>query len=473
MDQASLSGITGSLWTSVSVVPSTGSTNADLLARDGPEGQVLVAESQTAGRGRMGRTWVSEPGAALTFSVLLRPVPVPAARRGWLPLLTGVAVASAVRDVSGVAAVLKWPNDVLVGSRKLAGILAEQAGDLVVIGIGLNVATSLDALPSSRGGLPATSLLVEGASVSREAVLAGILRELERRYVAFRDDPSPGGRGDLLAEYRGLCDTLGRSVRVELPGGRVLAGVAEDVDADGRLLVAPSPGGAPPTPVSAGDVIHVRLLRPALAPLRLCSCFLPSGRQKTGTKRREPGSATRGLTMSRMGFDRSLAAGEEAVMILRPHWKTLVRPILLTFVVVAVLLAGEVLIPVSKAAAAERLALAVVAIALIMWWLMYPLLRWRTTVYELTNRRMRLRDGIVARNGRDIPLSRITDVSFRKGPLDRLLGSGTLIVESAGEHGQLRLTEIPDVERVQATLFQLVEDERAHADRDGWQAAGP
>jgi membrane protein YdbS with pleckstrin-like domain len=177
--------------------------------------------------------------------------------------------------------------------------------------------------------------------------------------------------------------------------------------------------------------------------------------------------------MSRMGFDRSLAAGEEAVMILHPHWKTLVRPILLTFVVVAVLLVGEVLIPASKAAAAERLALAVVAIALIMWWLVYPLLRWRTTVYELTSRRMRLRDGIVARNGRDIPLSRITDVSFRKGPLDRLLGSGTLIVESAGEHGQLRLTEIPDVERVQATLFQLVEDERAHADRDDWQAAGP
>lgn len=177
--------------------------------------------------------------------------------------------------------------------------------------------------------------------------------------------------------------------------------------------------------------------------------------------------------MSRMGFDRSLAAGEEAVMILHPHWKTLVRPILLTFVVVAALLVGEVLIPVSKAAAAERLALAVVAIALIMWWLMYPLLRWRTTVYELTSRRLRLRDGIVARNGRDIPLSRITDVSFRKGPLDRLLGSGTLIVESAGEHGQIRLTEIPDVERVQATLFQLVEDERARADRDDWQAAGP
>ena len=176
--------------------------------------------------------------------------------------------------------------------------------------------------------------------------------------------------------------------------------------------------------------------------------------------------------MSRMGFDRSLASGEEVIAIFQPHWKTLVRPILLTFLVVAVLLVGEVLIPGSRAANAERLALAVVAIVLLMWWLTYPLLRWRTTVYELTTRRLRLRDGIIARNGRDIPLSRITDVSFRKGPLDRLLGSGTLVVESAGEHGQLRLTEIPNAERVQATLFQLVEDERARADRDDSHAAG-
>jgi len=246
----------GGLWTSLEVVAVAGSTNADLLRRGGAEGQVLVAESQVAGRGRMGRSWVSEPGASLTFSVLLRPVSMPASRRGWLPLLTGVSVACAVRDVSGVAAVLKWPNDVLAGSRKLAGILAEQSGDAVVIGIGLNVATPADALPVSPAGLPATSLLVEGASVSREALLARILLELERRYAAFSDDPDPARTG-LLAEYRALCATLGRPVRVELPGGSVLIGVAEDIDADGRLLVA-SPEGKPPAPVSAGDVIHVR-----------------------------------------------------------------------------------------------------------------------------------------------------------------------------------------------------------------------
>ena len=174
--------------------------------------------------------------------------------------------------------------------------------------------------------------------------------------------------------------------------------------------------------------------------------------------------------MSGMGYDHSLAVGEESVAVLHPHWKTLVRPIALTFLVVAVLLVAEVAIPAGKAAAAGRLALGVVAIVLLMWWLVYPLLRWRTTTYELTTRRMRLRDGIIARHGRDIPLSRITDVSFRKGPLDRLLDCGTLVVESAGEHGELVLTAIPHVEKVQATLFQLVEEERLRTDRNDRQA---
>jgi uncharacterized membrane protein YdbT with pleckstrin-like domain len=166
-----------------------------------------------------------------------------------------------------------------------------------------------------------------------------------------------------------------------------------------------------------------------------------------------------------MGHDRSLAVGEEPVAILHPHWKTLVGPVALTFLVVAALLVGEVLIPGGKWAAVERLALAAVAVVLLMWWLMYPVLVWRTTVYELTTRRMRLRDGILTRNGRDIPLSRVTDVSFRKGVLDRVFGSGTLVVESAGEHGELALTAIPQVERVSAMLFQLVEDERRSSGR--------
>jgi membrane protein YdbS with pleckstrin-like domain len=97
---------------------------------------------------------------------------------------------------------------------------------------------------------------------------------------------------------------------------------------------------------------------------------------------------------------------------------------------------------------------------------MVPVLRWRTTTYELTTRRLRMRDGIVVRHGRDIPLARINDVSFERGPLDRLLGSGRLVVESAGEHGQIVLRDIPRVERTQATLFRLVEEEQRRLERD-------
>ena len=164
-----------------------------------------------------------------------------------------------------------------------------------------------------------------------------------------------------------------------------------------------------------------------------------------------------------MGRDRSLAVGEQSVEALHPHWKTLVGPVLSAFVIVAALLVGEVLIPGGREAVIERLAAAALAIALLIWWLMYPLLKWRTTRYELTTKRMRLRTGVVARNGSDIPLSRITDVSFRKSALDRLLGCGTLVVEAAGEHAEIILPQVPHVERVSATLFQLVEDERLRA----------
>jgi uncharacterized membrane protein YdbT with pleckstrin-like domain len=168
-----------------------------------------------------------------------------------------------------------------------------------------------------------------------------------------------------------------------------------------------------------------------------------------------------------MGRDRSLAVGEESAEVLHPHWKTLVGPVVLAFVIVAALLVGEVLIPVGRNAAVERLAAAAGAVVLLMWWLVYPLLRWRTTRYELTTRRMRLRTGVFTRNGSDIPLSRITDVSFRKTLGDRLLGCGTLVVESAGEHAEIVLPQVPHVERVSARLFQLVEDERLRASTIG------
>lgn len=167
-----------------------------------------------------------------------------------------------------------------------------------------------------------------------------------------------------------------------------------------------------------------------------------------------------------MSQDASLAGDEQLVLRLHPHWKTLIRPVLVALLVVAVALVAEVLIPSGRAAPVIRLVLAAVAIGVLMLWLMIPVLRWQTTSYELTTRRLRMRDGIVTRRGRDIPLSRINDISFAKGPLDRLLGSGRLVVESAGEHGQIVLADIPRVESAQATLYQLVEAEQRRLERN-------
>jgi membrane protein YdbS with pleckstrin-like domain len=168
-----------------------------------------------------------------------------------------------------------------------------------------------------------------------------------------------------------------------------------------------------------------------------------------------------------MDFGDSFTDDEQPVLLLRPHWKTLVRPWLLAAIVVAAALVVEAVIPSGSAAAAERLAVGVVALLALMVWLMVPVLRWRTTTYELTTRRLRMREGILTRRGRDIPLVRINDVSFQKGPLDRLLGSGRLVVESAGEHGQILLNDIPRVEYVQATLFRLSEEEQRRLERNG------
>jgi len=169
--------------------------------------------------------------------------------------------------------------------------------------------------------------------------------------------------------------------------------------------------------------------------------------------------------MWRMARESSLAGDEQLVLLLHPHWKTLIRPILIAALVVAVALVAEAL-PSGSSALAVRGAVGVAAVLVLMVLLIVPLLRWRTTTYELTTKRLRTRYGIVTRRGRDIPLTRINDVSFEKGPLDRLLGAGRLVVESAGEHGQIVLTDIPRVEYVQATLFRLVEDEQRRLERD-------
>ena len=248
------------LWREIEVVESTGSTNADLLARaqqGEPEGTVLAAEEQRAGRGRMGRAWTAPPRAALTFSLLLKPA-VPPARRGWLPLLTGVAVAAAVTRATGVETGLKWPNDLLAADAKLAGILAEAAGDAVVVGIGLNVSTEPAEFPSPRpGALPATSLRAVGATaLNREDILLAILDGFERWYRAWQQAGGDPDRSGLRPEYTRLSATIGRTIRAELPGGQALSGPAVGVDSDGRLLVLLSSGSE--VAVAAGDVVHLR-----------------------------------------------------------------------------------------------------------------------------------------------------------------------------------------------------------------------
>jgi BirA family biotin operon repressor/biotin-[acetyl-CoA-carboxylase] ligase len=275
-------GLSGSMWRAVEVVEKTGSTNADVLARaraGEAEGLVLVAEEQTAGRGRMDREWVAPPRAALTFSFLLLPSGLPVPRRGWLPLLAGISVVAAVRGATRAKVTLKWPNDVLADGGKLAGILAEAAGEAVVVGIGVNVSTEAEELQRpGPGGLPATSLRMLGSPMlDREQLLIGILLAFERRYQAWRHprgnrylqargNPHLQARGNpaaLRAEYLELCETIGRKVRVERPGGQSVSGDAMDVDSDGRLVLRVSAeeavhtGGAS-VAIAAGDVVHLR-----------------------------------------------------------------------------------------------------------------------------------------------------------------------------------------------------------------------
>jgi BirA family transcriptional regulator, biotin operon repressor / biotin---[acetyl-CoA-carboxylase] ligase len=242
------------LWRAVEVVDAIGSTNAELVARaaaDAAEGLVLVAEHQQAGRGRLDRTWISPPRAGLTVSVLLRP-DVPAARRAWLSLLTGVALAEAVSEAAGVRASLKWPNDLLApDGAKLAGILAESTGAAVVVGVGLNVSTVRSELPDTGTSLA----LVAGRPVDRAAVLLAFLRGFERRYTRWLQvlgDPVSSG---LAADYLAWCSTVGTTVTVTMPDGSTLAGVAEAVDWDGRLVVR-TPAGV--LELASGDVRHVR-----------------------------------------------------------------------------------------------------------------------------------------------------------------------------------------------------------------------
>jgi BirA family biotin operon repressor/biotin-[acetyl-CoA-carboxylase] ligase len=251
-------------WRALDVVAETGSTNADLLARaaagEDIDGAVLIAEHQRAGRGRHGRSWVGAPRAALTLSVGVAAGDVDADAWGWLTLATGVAVVDTVAAETQVDAGLKWPNDVLAGDKKLAGILSEVTADarskkasaprkLIIVGVGLNVAS-----PGEQLAEGATSLMELGvAAPDRHGLARRLLRELGERVAAWR--AAAGADERLMTDYRDRSVTIGSQVRVVLPGDRELVGVASGIDDRGRLCLE---SGGETVAVSAGDVVHLR-----------------------------------------------------------------------------------------------------------------------------------------------------------------------------------------------------------------------
>jgi BirA family biotin operon repressor/biotin-[acetyl-CoA-carboxylase] ligase len=251
----------GGLWHRVDLVPETGSTNADLAARARQgemPGTVLITDYQSAGRGRQGRTWTAPPGSGVAMSILVRPDDIDPPRWTWLSLLTGLAVADGVRRVANVPAVLKWPNDVLVTGRKVCGILSERVdtsrGPACVVGIGINVGLDNAQLPvPSATSLAIAARELGGLLPSRTAVIATVLAAFELLY--GRWEAQRGDDASLAASYTERCDTIGRQVRVMLTGQRSVEGMADRIDADGRLVVRTTSGSAA---YGSGDIVHLQ-----------------------------------------------------------------------------------------------------------------------------------------------------------------------------------------------------------------------
>ncbi len=253
-------------YAALDLVASTGSTNADLLAAadDGAADRtVLIADEQTEGRGRRSRTWASPPGSGVYLSVLVRPSNVPPARLGTLSLVAGLALMHAAQQTAEIDAVLKWPNDLLVGAdrTKAAGVLSEvvpdAAGQAAVVGVGMNITAPPEGAEAGPGGLAPGSFAEAGAKVTdRTALTASFLRAFVEMEAAWRLNDGDVERSGVLTGYREACGTIGQRVRAELPDGAALTGVAVDVDAEGQLLIKLDDGT--PKAVSAGDIVHLR-----------------------------------------------------------------------------------------------------------------------------------------------------------------------------------------------------------------------
>lgn len=245
-------------WSRVDVCGVVGSTNAVSLTEPVPW-RVVVAEQQDAGRGRHSRAWVSPAGTSVAMSMTV-PLPPRPEEWGWIPLVTGLAVRDALARVGGDAldVALKWPNDVLIRASdgsgellKVCGILCESAGDVVVVGVGVNVSVAREDLPVPT----ATSLALEGFSgqAAREQVVIAVAEAFATRFATLSNG-GPFVRG-LRADYRQRCSTIGLDVRIHVPGDQIVSGRAVDVDDEGRLVVESDAGRKA---FAAGDVVHVR-----------------------------------------------------------------------------------------------------------------------------------------------------------------------------------------------------------------------
>jgi BirA family transcriptional regulator, biotin operon repressor / biotin---[acetyl-CoA-carboxylase] ligase len=253
-------------------LPSTMARAAELAEAGAEEGATVVADTQRAGRGRRGRTWLAAPGTSLLVTVVLRPRLAPA--RAWLvTAAAGVALTDATRDLlaggpearngrshrpaPGGMVGLKWPNDLEVGGRKAAGMLAEARSDRgrlewVLLGLGVNVSQGLDDFPAELAGRATSLSLAVGGPVDRVALLAGWAERFASGYRAL----AAGAAGPTLAAYSARLATLGQEVRAELLGGEQVTGVAVGLGANGGLLIRTPTGGE--VEVASGDVEHLR-----------------------------------------------------------------------------------------------------------------------------------------------------------------------------------------------------------------------